>query len=105
MTLNELHVCTQNQLEKVHFKYERLNLNDPFQQLNEPYSQNLAPPPRSVSSKSSDYLNLNPVQVAPVLVEKNSQSRVISRSTKNQSWKKVREIKVTSETIQATTRT
>ena len=94
MTLNELHVCTKNQLEKVHFKYERLNLNDPFQQLNEPYSQNLAPPPRSVSSKSSDYLNLNPVQVAPVLVEK-----------KNQSWKKVREIKVTSETIQATTRT
>ena len=40
-----------------------------------------------------------------MLVEKNSQSRVISRSTKNQSWKKVREIKVTSETIQATTRT
>ena len=51
--LNELHVYTQNQLEKLHFTYERLNLNDPFQQINEPYSHNLAPPVRSVSSKGS----------------------------------------------------
>ena len=51
--LNESHVYTQNQLEKVHFKYEILNLNDIFQQMNEPYSQNLVPPARLVSSKSS----------------------------------------------------
>ena len=38
--LNESHVYTQNQLEKLHFTYERLNLNDPFQQMNEPYSDN-----------------------------------------------------------------
>ena len=36
----------------MHFTYDRLNLNNPFQQMNEPYSQNLAPPPRSVSSES-----------------------------------------------------
>ena len=50
---NKSHVYTQNQLEKLHFTHERLNLDDPFQQVNEPYSQNLAPPVRSVSSKSS----------------------------------------------------
>ena len=38
--LNESHVYTQNQLEKLHFTYERLNLNDPVQQMNEPYSHN-----------------------------------------------------------------
>ena len=38
--LNDSHVYTQNQLEKLHFTYERLNLNDPFQQMNEPYSHN-----------------------------------------------------------------
>ena len=27
-------------------------MNNPFQQMNEPYSQNLASPPRSVSSES-----------------------------------------------------
>ena len=51
--LNESHAYTQNQLEKLHFTYERLNLNDPFQQMNEPYSQILVPPVRSVSSKGS----------------------------------------------------
>ena len=51
--LNESHVYTQNQLEKLHFTYERLNLNDTFQQINEPYSHNLAPTVRSVSSKGS----------------------------------------------------
>ena len=50
--LNEPHVYTQNQVEKMHFAYERL-INDPFQQMNEPYSQNFVPPGRSVSSKSS----------------------------------------------------
>ena len=49
-TLNEFHVYTQNQLEKLHFTYENLNLNDPFPRMNEPYSHNLA---RSVSSKGS----------------------------------------------------
>ena len=34
--LNESHVYTQNQLEKVHFTYEKLNLNDPFSRMNEP---------------------------------------------------------------------
>ena len=51
--LNESHVYTQNQLEKLHFTYKKLNLNDLFQRLNEPYSHNLAPPVRSVSSKGS----------------------------------------------------
>ena len=51
--LNESHVYTQNQLEKLHFTYERLILNDPFQQMNEPYLHNLAPPVRSVPSKGS----------------------------------------------------
>ena len=51
--LNELHVYTQNQLQKLHFTYEKLNLNDPFQQKNEPNSQNLVPPVRSISSKNS----------------------------------------------------
>ena len=52
--LNELHVHAQNQSEKVHFKYQRLNLNDPFQQINEQYSQSLAPPACSVCSNSSE---------------------------------------------------
>ena len=51
--LNESHVYTQNQLEKLHFTYKKLNLNDPFLQMNEPYSYNLAPPVRSVYSKGS----------------------------------------------------
>ena len=34
----EWHVYTQKQLEKLYFTYERLNLNDTFQQMNEPYS-------------------------------------------------------------------
>ena len=51
--LNESHVYTQNQLEKVHFTYEKLNLNDPFSRMNEPYSHNLAPTVRSISSKGS----------------------------------------------------
>ena len=51
--LNKSHAYTQNQLEKLHFTYERLNLNDPFQQMNEPYSQTLVPPVRSVFSKGS----------------------------------------------------
>ena len=38
--LNESHVYTQNKFEKLHFTYETLNLNDPFQQINEPYSHN-----------------------------------------------------------------
>ena len=37
--LNESHVYTQKQLEKLHFTYERLDLNDPFHEMNEPYSQ------------------------------------------------------------------
>ena len=41
--LNELYVYTQKQLEKLHFTYERLDLNDFFQQMNEPYLQNWAP--------------------------------------------------------------
>ena len=51
--LNESHAYTQNQLKKLHFTYKRLNLNDPFQQMNEPYSQTLVPPVRSVSLKGS----------------------------------------------------
>ena len=51
--LNGSHVYTQNQLEKLHFTYGRLILNDPFQQMNEPYLHNLAPPVRSVPSKGS----------------------------------------------------
>ena len=51
--LNESHVYTQNQLEKLHFTYKKLNLNDPFLQMNEPYSYNLAPPVWSVYSKGS----------------------------------------------------
>ena len=51
--LNESHVCSRNQLEKLHYRYERLNLNGPFQQMNETCSQNLAPSLPSVSSKSS----------------------------------------------------
>ena len=37
--VNKSHVYTQNQLEKLHFTYERLNLNDPFQQMDEPYTE------------------------------------------------------------------
>ena len=51
--LNESHVYTQNQLEKLHFTYEKLNLNDLFPPMNEPYLHNLAQPVRSVSSKGS----------------------------------------------------
>ena len=51
--LNKSHVYTQNQLEKLHFTNEKLNLNDPFPQMNKPYSHNLAPPVRSASSKGS----------------------------------------------------
>ena len=51
--LNESHTYTQNQLEKLHFIYERINLNDPFQQMNERYSQTLVPPIHSISSKGS----------------------------------------------------
>ena len=51
--LNESHVCTQNQLEKLHFAYKKIDLNDLFQQMNEPCSYNLAPLVRSVSSKGS----------------------------------------------------
>ena len=36
--LKELHVYTQNQLEKLCFTYKILNLNDVFQQMNKPYS-------------------------------------------------------------------
>ena len=46
-----MYVYTQNQLKKKQFKYERLNLNKPFQQINEPYSQTFTQPTRSVSSK------------------------------------------------------
>ena len=51
--LKESHVHTQNQLKKLHFTYEELNLNDPFPQMNESYCHNLAPPVRSVFSKDS----------------------------------------------------
>ena len=51
--LNESHVYTQNQLEKLHFTCENLNLSDPFPRMNELYSHNLAPPVRSVSWKGS----------------------------------------------------
>ena len=51
--LNESHVYTQNQLEKLHFTYEKLNLNYLFPPMNEPYLHNLAQPVRSVSSKGS----------------------------------------------------
>ena len=44
---------TQNQLEKLYLKYERLNLNDPFQQMDARYLENLTPSARSVSPKSS----------------------------------------------------
>ena len=50
---NKSHAYTQNDLEKLHFTYERVNLNYPFQQMNEPYSQTLVPPVRAVSSKGS----------------------------------------------------
>ena len=42
--LKESHVYTQNQLEKLHFTYEKLNFNDPFPRINEPYLLNLAQP-------------------------------------------------------------
>ena len=51
--LNESHVYTQNQVEKLHFTYEKLNLNDLFPPMNERYLHNLAQPVRSVSSKGS----------------------------------------------------
>ena len=51
--LNESHVYTQKQLEKLHFTYEKLNLNDLFPPMNEPYLHNLAQPVWSVSSKGS----------------------------------------------------